>query len=154
MSTGDFILCSSNLFSPKLQSFHSYLINGDRDWCSIMQRQLPWLWFSALFWICFLLIFSGLNQVIFRGIFGVEYAMWNSKHFLSIIAILLSLVILCARCNGLSHRYSVFLLSFFMLKGVVHPQNDFLSIDYSCLRQLSSIVFVCICHIPKIEKWF
>ena len=27
------------------------------------------------------------------------------------------------------------------IKGVVHPQNDFLSIDYSCLRHLSSKVF-------------
>ena len=40
------------------------------------------------------------------------------------------------------------------LKGVLHPQNDFLSIDYSCLGYLSSIVFFCICRIPKIEKWF
>ena len=40
----------------------------------------------------------------------------------------------------------------FPLKGVVHPQNDFLSIDYSCLGQMSSIVFFCICRIPKTEK--
>ena len=38
------------------------------------------------------------------------------------------------------------------LKGVVHPQNDFLSIDYSCLGHLSSIVFFCICRIPRTKK--
>ena len=42
----------------------------------------------------------------------------------------------------------------FSIKGVVHPQNDFLSSDYSCLGHLSSIVFFCICRISKIEKWF
>ena len=38
------------------------------------------------------------------------------------------------------------------VKGVVHPQNDFLSIDYSCLGHLSSIVFFCICRIRKTSK--
>ena len=37
-------------------------------------------------------------------------------------------------------------------KGVVHPQNDFLSIDYSCLGDLSSIVFFWICRIRKTKK--
>ena len=32
-------------------------------------------------------------------------------------------------------------------KGVVHPQNDIFSIDYSCLGHLSSMVFFCICRI-------
>ena len=41
-----------------------------------------------------------------------------------------------------------------VIKGVVHPQNDFLSIDYSYPGHLSSIVFFCICRIRKIEKWF
>ena len=45
-------------------------------------------------------------------------------------------------------------LSYSTIKGVVHPQNDFLSSDYSCLGHLSSIVFFCICRISKIEKWF
>ena len=32
-----------------------------------------------------------------------------------------------------------------LLKGVIHPQKD----DYSCLGHLSSIVFICVCRIPK-----
>ena len=39
----------------------------------------------------------------------------------------------------------------YYLKGVVHPQNDFLSIDYSCLGHLSSIAFLCI---PKTKNGF
>ena len=38
------------------------------------------------------------------------------------------------------------------IKGVVHPQNDFLSIGYSCLGHLNSIVFSCICRISKTKK--
>ena len=33
------------------------------------------------------------------------------------------------------------------LKGVVHPQNDIFSNDYSCHGHLSSMVFFCICRI-------
>ena len=35
------------------------------------------------------------------------------------------------------------------LKGVVHPQNDFFSIDYSPHGDLSPIIFFCFCRIPK-----
>ena len=49
-------------------------------------------------------------------------------------------------------RYKYKHLQLSYLKGVVHPQNCFLSIGYSCLRHLNSIVFFCIYRIPKIEK--
>ena len=38
------------------------------------------------------------------------------------------------------------------VKGVVHPQNDFFSMDYTCLGHPSSIVFLGICRIPKTKR--
>ena len=62
-----------------------------------------------------------------------------------------------------SHRVShlpwrihlvLFLASFSVIPAIYKPlaQNAFFSIDYSCLGHLSSIVFLCICRIPKMEK--
>ena len=44
------------------------------------------------------------------------------------------------------------LLSQTLVKGIVHPQNDFFSIDYSCHGDLSSIIFFCICCILKTKN--
>ena len=47
--------------------------------------------------------------------------------------------------NRVAQALQVYLSETKTLKGVVHPQNDFLSIDYSWLRHLSSMEFFCIC---------
>ena len=54
----------------------------------------------------------------------------------------------CIWCAGGFNLCSMKHKCFIILKGVVHPQNHFLSIDYLCLGHLISIVFFCICRIP------